>query len=201
MEQRTEEWFTVRLGKVTASKVGDVLAKTKSGPSASRTNYLAELVAERLTGEAYEQFTNAAMAWGTEQEPYARDAYERREDLFIQEIGFVPHPTIYMSGASPDGLVGNDGLVEIKCPNTATHIKNLLGGKIEKKYFSQMQWQMECTGRSWCDFVSYDPRLPEKMSLHVQRVERDEAFLEETRAAIEVFLLEVAETVTGLEAL
>lgn len=201
MEQRTEEWFAARLGKVTASRIADVLATTKSGPAASRANYLAELVAERLTGKVYEHFTNATMQWGTEQEPYARDAYERKYDLFIIEVGFVPHPTIEMAGASPDGLVGEDGLVEIKCPNTATHIKILTGGKIERKYFSQMQWQMDCTGRQWCDFVSYDPRLPERLSLHVRRVERDEPWLEETRAAVAVFLAEVADTVEQLEAL
>ena len=155
IEQRTDEWFAARLGKVTASRVADVMAKTKTGYSASRDNYMAQLVVERITGERAESFTNAAMQWGTDQEPFARAAYEAAKDVMVEEEGFVPHPTIQMAGASPDGLVNDDGLVEIKCPNTATQIETLLTGAIPSKYVAQMQFQMACTGRAWCDFVRH----------------------------------------------
>ena len=158
--QGTPEWHALRLGKVTASRVADVIAKTKSGPSASRAKYAGELIAERLTGTTGERFTNAAMACGTEQEPAARKTYEFYRDTDVEQVAFVLHPTIGDSGASPDGLVDVDGLVEIKCPETHTHIETLLGQAVPAKYITQMQWQMACTGRAWCDFVSYDPRLP-----------------------------------------
>jgi len=198
MEQLSEEWFAARRGKVTASRVSDVVAKTKSGWGASRGNYRAQLVAERLTGQSAESFTNAAMQWGTETEPEARAAYEFLRDAEVVEVGFVNHPKIGMSGASPDGLVGNDGLVEIKCPNTATHIDTLLTDTVPGKYMLQMQWQMACTNRQWCDFVSYDPRMPERMRLFVHRVERDEAELATLEREIEIFLREVDETVNKL---
>ena len=198
MEQGSAEWFAARLGKVTASKVADVVAKTKSGYSTSRANYMAQLVAERLTGTVAESFSNAAMQWGTDMEPEARTAYEFLHDAAVAEIAFVPHPTIEAAGASPDGLVGDDGLVEIKCPNTATHIETLLSGKVPSKYETQMLWQMACTGRAWCDFVSYDPRMPEAMRLFVQRVPRSAeriAYLEEEVSA---FLFELDSTVAQL---
>jgi putative phage-type endonuclease len=171
--QRSPEWFAIRVGKVTASRVADVGARTKSGFGASRANYMAELIAERLTGEPAERFSNAAMQWGTDKEPEARTAYEFETNTEVVEVGFAAHPSIPMSGASPDGLVGTDGLVEIKCPNTATHIDTLLSGTIPDKYVTQMLWQMACTGREWCDFVSFDPRMPENMRLFVRRIERD----------------------------
>ena len=189
--QRTNDWYTARLGKVTASRVSDVMAKTKSGYSASRANYMAQLICERLTGTQGDSFQNAAMAWGTEQEPAARGAYEARTGLLVQETGFVPHPTIPMAGASPDGLVGDDGLVEIKCPNTATHIDTLLGGSAALKYRDQMMMQMACTGRQWCDFVSYDPRMPANMQLFVVRVIRDERAISEMEGEICKFLAEM----------
>ena len=189
--QRTNDWYTARLGKVTASRVSDVMAKTKSGYSASRANYMAQLICERLTGTQGDSFQNAAMAWGTEQEPAARGAYEARTGLLVQEIGFVPHPTIPMACASPDGLVGDDGLVEIKCPNTATHIDTLLGGSTALKYRDQMMTQMACTGRQWCDFVSYDPRMPANMQLFVVRVIRDERAISEMEGEICKFLAEM----------
>jgi len=158
IEQRTETWFRQRAGKVTASRLADVIAKTKSGPSASRQNYLADLVAERLTGTTANGYQNADMARGTELEPEARSAYAFISGVDVIEVGFVRHPTIIMSGASPDGYAGDDGLVEIKCPKTATHIDHLLTQAIPDKYIVQMQWQMACTGRKWCDFVSYDPQ-------------------------------------------
>lgn len=196
--QGSEEWFAIRCGKVTASRVADVIAKTKSGPAASRKNYLAELVAERLTGEAAHGFTNAAMQWGTDTEPQARAAYAFYADTDVQEVGFVVHPTIPDSGASPDGLVGETGMVEIKCPNTATHIDTLLSEKIPAKYVTQMLWQMACTGRQWCDFVSFDPRLPEDMRIFIKRMERDEGRIGELSAEVAAFIAEVETTVSDL---
>jgi len=189
--QGTDEWFAARIGKVTASRVADVVAKTKSGYSASRANYMAELIVERLTGERPSSFTNAAMQWGTDKEPDARAAYCFMRDADVSEIGFVDHPRIAMTGASPDGLIGLDGLVEIKCPNTATHIETVLGQAVPSKYITQMHWQMACTERAWCDFVSYDPRLPEHLSLYVGRVERDDALVAELEREVEAFLAEL----------
>jgi len=191
MEQRSEEWFAARLGKVTASRVADILAKTKSGPSASRANYMAELIAERLTGTPGAFFQSPAMAWGTETEGQARSAYEVVQGVLVEEVGFIPHATIDNAGASPDGLVGLDGLVEIKCPNTATHLDTLETQKIPSKYVTQMLWQMECTGRDWCDFVSYDPRLPEKMAIFIKRLERDDEKLREIKEEVLTFLEEL----------
>jgi len=198
MDQRSDEWFAARLGKVTASRVSDVVAKTKSGYSASRANYMAELVCERLTGKQGDSFSNAAMVWGTNTEPMARAAYEALEGVLVEEIGFVSHPTISMAGASPDGLVGEYGLVEIKCPNTATHIETLLGGEIPSKYVNQMQWQMACTDREWCDFVSYDPRMPENMQLFVKRLERSSDVIIELEREVEKFLSELEDKITSL---
>lgn len=187
--QGTPEWHAARAGRVTASRIADMMATTKSGWGASRANYLAELVAERLTGQVAEGFSNAAMKWGTETEPQARAAYEFYVDATVTEVGFVIHPTIEMSGASPDGLVGNDGLLELKCPNTATHIETLLSGTVPDKYIKQMQWQMSCTGRKWCDFASFDPRLPARMQLFVKRVQMDQSNAIES--AVVEFLKEV----------
>ena len=200
IEQGTPEWHAERCGKATASKIADIIATTKSGPSASRKNYLAQLVAERLTGTVAESYTNGPMQWGKDNEAQARDAYAFLKGLDVEPAPFVTHPSIAMSGASPDGFVGSDGLLEIKCPLTATHIETLLGGKIDAKYITQMQWQMACTGREWCDFVSYDPRMPEHLAIWVKRVPRDGVMIEELEAAVRVFLAEVASTVAALEA-
>lgn len=196
--QGSAEWFAQRAGKVTASRVADVIAKTKTGWGASRANYAAQLVAERLTGNVEPTFTNAAMQWGTDKEPEAREAYEFHAGVFVDQVGMIDHPKIAMTGASPDGLVGDDGLVEIKCPNTATHIETLLSGKVPAKYVTQMAWQMACTGRAWCDFVSFDPRMPEHMRLFVQRVDRDDTLIETLEAEVSAFLTEVSETVASL---
>jgi len=201
MDQRSEEWFKARLGKVTASRVADVLAKTKTGYSASRDNYMAQLVVERMTNTQAESFTNAAMQWGTDQEPFARAAYEVQQNVLVDETGLVDHPTIEMAGASPDGLVGEDGLVEIKCPNTATHIDTLLTQTVPGKYITQMQFQMACTGRQWCDFVSFDPRMPTKAQLFVKRVQRDDGFIKEMESEITKFLAEVTAKVEQLNKL
>lgn len=198
-DQRTDGWLSDRCGRVTASAIYKVMARLKDGkPSADRTNYHAQLVAERLTGVPAENFTNSAMQWGIDTEEQARAMYALETGLSVVETGFHHHPSILFSGASPDGLAGESGLVEIKCPNTATHIATLTGSNIERKYLLQMQWQMECTGRDWCDFASFDPRLPDEMQLHVRRVERDEALLAEIREEVIKFLTEVALTVEQL---
>ena len=199
MEQRTEEWFAARLGKVTASRVADVLAKIKSGESASRKNYKMELVVQRLTNKVEESFTNAAMEWGTEQEPFARMAYEAHTSTFVKEEGFVDHPTIEGFGCSPDGIVG-EGLIEIKCPNTANHIETVLENKAPSKYIPQMQCQMACTGAKWCDFVSFDPRLPEDLQLLVVRVERDQEYIDSMEVEVKQFLSEVLDLFNQLKA-
>jgi putative phage-type endonuclease len=198
IEQGTPEWFAQRLGKVTASRVADIMAKTKTGVAASRGNYLAQLVAERLTGQSADTFKSGAMQHGTETEPQARMVYEAETGQIVTEVAMINHPTIEMSGASPDGFVGTDGLVEIKCPNTSTHIASLMADKAPSGYMAQMQWQMACTGRAWCDFVSFDPRMPEDMQLLIKRVPRDEALIAEYEAEVIKFLAEVQETVDKL---
>lgn len=200
IDQRSPEWFAMRCGKVTASCIYKVMARTKTGYGADRANYAAQLVTERLTGTVAESYTNGAMQWGTDCEPMARDAYSENALCVVDEIGFVLHPRIEMAGASPDGLIGSDGMVEIKCPNSATHISTLTGAGIDRKYIYQMQWQMACAERQWCDFASFDPRLPLPMQLHVQRVERDDALIAELEAEVEKFLAEIAATVADLEA-
>ena len=201
-EQRTAEWYRQRLGKVTASGVGDVTAKTKTGWGAARTSYLMRLVVERLTGAPVERFTNAAMEWGTATEPVARAAYCSSTDQMVHEVGFIEHPEIAMSGALPDGLIGIGlGLIEIKCPTTATHVETLLGEPIDAKYIKQMQWQMACTRATWCDFVSFDPRLPLELQLYVRRVHRDDAAIASLEADVRQFLAEVDDKLNELAAI
>ena len=201
MEQRSEEWFAARLGKVTASRVADIVAKTKSGYSTSRDNYMAELICERLTGNGGDFYVNAAMQWGTETEPLARAAYEGYVDVLVDEVAMITHPRIEQAGASPDGLVGDEGLVEIKAPNTATHIDTLLSQSVPGKYNTQMQWQMACTGRKWCDFVSFDPRLPKELQLFVKRVDRDDAYIDMLEKEVVSFLKELDAKIEKLNAL
>ena len=191
MEQKSPEWFAARLGRVTASRVADVVAKTKSGDSASRGNYMAQLVIERLTNKQEESYSNDFMDWGNLQEPFARAAYEAATNVLVDEVGMITHPRIEMSGASPDGLVGDDGLVEIKCPKTATHIETLLSKTVPGKYNIQMQWQMACTDRSWCDFVSFDPRMPDGLQMFLKRVPRDDALIKTLEDEVIKFLKEV----------
>lgn len=174
IEQGSPEWFAARLGKLTASRIADATAKTRSGWGAGRKNYMSELIIERLTGQPAQSFSNAAMQWGTETEPQARAAYEWRTGCDVELVGFVDHPVYPMAGASPDGLIGDKGLIEIKCPNPATHVDTLLSEKIPVKYIKQIQFQMICTNREWCDYVSFDPRMPEGMELFIRRVERDD---------------------------
>ena len=198
MEQHTDEWFAARLGKVTASRVADVIAKTKSGYGAGRANYLADLVVERLTGQKAQGFSTAAMEWGTQTEPQARAAYSAKTGILVEEVGFIDHPTVAMSGASPDGFA-EEGLIEVKCPNTSTMLEYILDGKPPQKYVTQMQWQMACTGRPWCDFVSFDPRLPERLQLLVVRVPRDDDYIAMLEAEVKKFLAELDDNLNKLE--
>jgi putative phage-type endonuclease len=199
--QGSDEWKALRLGKVTASRVSDVVARTKTGYGAGRANYMAQLIAERLTGTVAEAYTNAAMIHGTECEPEARAAFEFYQGVTVNEVAFVPHPKIDQAGCSPDGLVGDDGLVEIKCPNTATHLDTLLGQAVPSKYEVQMQFQMACTGRQYCDFVSYDPRMPENMRLFIKRLPRDDKRIAELESEIASFLLEMAVKLSELNSI
>ena len=196
--QGSSEWLQQRLGKATASRMADLCAKTKSGYGASRRNYVAQLVAERLSGVVQESYSNAAMQWGTETEPFAAEAYSFRTDNDLTECGFFDHPSIPMAGASPDRLIGEDGLLEVKCPLTSTHIDTLLDGAPDRKYLLQMDWQMACTGRKWVDFVSFDPRLPERLRLFVYRHNRDDKLIAELEDEVRQFLKEVDGKVAAL---
>ena len=198
MDQRSPEWFAARCGRVTASRMADVVAKTAKGYGASRANYMAELVVERLTGKPTEGFTNAAMQWGTDQEPFARDAYSAKTGELVTEVGFVNHPRIENAGASPDGIVGT-GLVEIKCPNTASHIEYLMSKEPPQKYYYQMQWQMACAMAEFCDWVSYDPRMPQELQLLIVRIYRDEDCIKMLEAEVETFLSELDAKVKALK--
>lgn len=190
--QRTEEWFKDRLGCVTASRLADVMAKTKTGVSKVRTNYMMELLCQRLTGVIPESFTSDAMQRGIDLESKARELYQLKAfDAVLVEVGSIPHPTIDFFRASPDGLVNDDGLVEIKCPNTATHLQFLRTGKPKREYILQMHGQMMCTERAWCDFVSYDDRLPDNLSYKCVRIYRDDALVKEIEAAVTKFLDEL----------
>ena len=195
MQQRTEEWLTARAGKVTASCLDDVMAaKTTAGYQ----NYMAKLICERLTGRAEQTPVSAAMQRGTDLESLARDFYVVETGAMVEEVGFYEHPSILNSGASPDGIIGTDGLIEIKCPNTATHIKTLESKKPALKYMRQMQWQMACTGRKWCDFVSFDDRLPEHLSFFCTRIERDDEMIAELEKSVTTFLNELEAKINKL---
>ena len=199
VQQGTPEWLELRRGKVTASRVADILAKTKTGPSASRQNYLIELALQRTTKTIEPSYTNAAMEWGTATEPQARVAYEVNTHNFVDQVPFIDHPTIKGFGCSPDGLVGADGLLEIKCPNSATHWEYFKSKEPPKKYFIQMQAQMAVTGAKWCDFVSFDPRMPERSQLLIVNVPRDPEFILYMEAEIKQFLEEVSTEVKLME--
>jgi len=198
IEQGTPEWFKQRCGKATASRISDIVAKTKTGYSTSRANYMAQLVVERMTNQVAESYSNAAMEHGITFEPFARAAYELKTGNMVDQVGAIDHPRIAMSAASPDGLVGDDGCLEIKCPNTATHIETLLGDEPAKKYYDQMQWQMACTNRSYCEFVSFDPRMPAHLQLFVKRIERNDIYIAELESEVIQFLAEVDDKVKKL---
>jgi hypothetical protein len=209
-DQRTEDWYAARLGKATASRFKDAIATKKQtekqkkdglpgDPMQAQLDYCTELVVERLTGQRAQKFVTAAMQWG-DHEPAARAAYERVTGRIVEETGFVAHDTL-MAGCSPDGLVDWDGLIEIKCPfNTANHIETLLNG-MPAEHIPQVQGQMWITGREWCDFVSYDPRMPEALQLHVQRIQRDLGFIADLEAKVTSFLQQVGNQVEALRRL
>lgn len=186
MNQGSPEWLAARVGKFTASRIADLMARTKSGPAASRANLLAQLAVERITGQPEDGYKNPAMERGTDLEPFARAAYEARHGLLVEEVGFVAHPTISALGASPDGLVGDDGLVELKCPSAmGKHLSALRSGAHATEYRWQVQCQMAVTGRQWCDVTSFDPRWPDRLQLAIKRVQRDDAAIAEMLAAVE----------------
>ncbi|MDO4897606.1 MAG: YqaJ viral recombinase family protein [Moraxella sp.] len=176
MEQRTEGWYTARVGKITASRIKDLSAKPKAGKCLNDT--LTKILAERLSGEPTPTAKNKAMDWGIQCEPLARQAYELATFCTVVEVGLIDHPSIPMSGASPDGLVGDDGLIEIKCPETATHTNTLLTGQVPNDYLPQIAWQLACTGRDWCDFVSFDPRMPSHLQIKIIRINRSDVDIE-----------------------
>jgi len=202
--QGTPEWLQLRLGHVTASRVADIMAKTKTGASASRQNYLIELAIQRVTGVVEESFKNEAMIRGTEEEPKARQAYELLTETFVEEVPFVKHKSIEWFGCSPDGIIkNNDGtynLIEIKNPNSATHWSYIKADEPPTKYKIQMMAQMACTGAQWCDFFSYDSRMPEGSRHFLKRMMRDNAFIDEMEKEVKAFLEEVAEEVKLMEA-
>ena len=200
MQQRTEEWYQARLGKVTASRIADIVAKTQKGAyTQKRVDYMNELLCERLTGQREEKYTSSDMQRGTELEEQARQMYELESARDVSEIAFVPHPRIQMNGASPDGLIEEEGLLEIKCPKTATHLAFLENKQPKFKYICQMQWQMACTGRKWCDFVSYDDRLPENLAYRSVHIPRDDDFIQSLEQEVEKFLAELEQKITHIQ--
>ena len=198
--QGSLQWFEQRRGHLTASRMSDVLAKGKSGEAVTRAKYRMQLVAERITGQVAESFTSAAMEWGTEQEKFARIRYEADTGFFVDEAEFCTHPTIKWLGASPDGIIsGVNGLIEIKCPNTQTHLGYRLDNKPPAAYINQMQCQMWVTGATYCDFVSYDPRVPEHLQLFVSGLDRDDELIAKMEIETIKFLSEVEEAINQLE--
>ena len=196
--QGSDEWRAARCGSLGASRIADATARIKSGWGASRANLMAELIAERLTGVPYESYTNAAMQWGTQTEPEARTAYEFMFNCEVKQVGLIRHPTIIGSHASPDGLIGEDGMMEAKCPSTSTHLETLLGSPIDGRYIKQAQWQMACCERQWVDWVSYDPRLSENMRLYVKRIPRDDTMIAALERDVCDFLAELDGKVAAL---
>ena len=197
-DQGTEEWRMQKAGKASASRIWEVAARTKSGKGASYYNYMSDLLCERVTGRPLDRFVTAAMLEGTAREPDARAAYEFERGVEVQQVGFIDHPTIAMSGASPDGLVGDDGMIEIKSPQLSAHIDTLLTETIPDKYVKQMLFQMSVTGRQWVDYVSFNPDLPEHMALWIKRVHRDEKAIQELEANVQEFLSELDAKVKAL---
>jgi len=200
--QGSEKWQGARVKKVTASKVTCIMVKLKNGnPPAGRATYMGQLIAERLTGVKSDSYSDSSMQWGTETEPQAIAAYAFLKDVEVVRIAFMDHPTIKLAGMSPDGLVGEDGMLEIKCPNTSTHIDFLITKMIPKKYQDQMQWQMACSGRKWCDYMSFDPRMPEHLNKLIVRVDRDDKYIQEMEIEVIKFNSEINEKLKILDSL
>lgn len=198
LKQGTDEWKKSRLGHVSASQLASVMAKGKSGEAVVRKNYKMQLVAERMTMQIQPSYSNAAMEWGVQQEPFARMAYEVSHETFVDQTGFWKHSDILWLGCSPDGLVDSDGLVEIKCPNTTTHIDNLLAKQVPSEYVKQVQGQLWVMGREWVDFISFDPRMPQHKQLMVVRAYRDDQLIAEMEKEVHKFLTEVEEIIEKL---
>jgi putative phage-type endonuclease len=189
--QGTAEWLAERAGHCTASRASDVLAKIKVGEAATRRAYRIQLCTERLTGIPVQGYQNAAMLWGTATEPEARDAYEAMTGALVEQVGFIRHPELAWVGASPDGCLDDDGLLEIKCPESTTHLEWMLEERLPPKHMPQVQFQLWVTGRQWVDFVSYDPRFPEHLRLFTVRQERDERYIENLAAEVRGFQADV----------
>lgn len=189
--QGTEEWKQARIGSLGASVIHEVIAKNASGPSASRATRLAALLLERLTGQERDIFVTKSMQQGKDREPEARDLYALLTNKTVVESGIHQHPTILGTHASPDGLVGDDGLIEIKCPEPKEHLETLDLQRIHDKYVVQMLWQMRCTGRQWCDYVSYNPDFPPHMAMWIKRVEYDAKRIEKIETEVIAFLAEL----------
>ena len=198
IEQGSEAWKLLKVGKVSASRMADLLAKTKSGASASRAKYMAQLLCERMTGQPTEFFTTAAMQRGTEIEPIARAAYEAENLTSVEQIAWVEHPTIPMAGCSPDGFVGEHGLIEIKCKEIHNHLDSILNDRIDPDHQAQMFWQMCCTGRKWCDYVCFDDRAPEGLQLFVKRLHRDEEKIKQMEDEVRTFLKDLENMIQKL---
>jgi putative phage-type endonuclease len=196
VKQGSQEWFQLRCGKITGSRIKDVM-----GTKAKRRVYLEELVAERLTGKITEHFKNDIMQWGTDHEDAARQAYQAKTGFRVEQVGFIRHKEICDSGSSPDGLVNADGSLEIKCPQTTTHIRWMTDNEVPEEHIPQMLWCMACTGREWCDFVSYDPRLPAKYQLFIKRLNRDNDQIAKLEKAVIAFNDEVLDAIGKLDAI
>jgi hypothetical protein len=197
--QGSDEWAQIRCGKVTASRLADMCAMKQNGEErAERRNYRSELISEILTGQPYPRRITPEMQWGLDQEAFARAAYELERDVLVETCGFVLHSTIECFGASPDGLVGEDGLIQIKCPTTPTHLGWILAGTVPEEYKLQMLGELSCTGRAWCDFVSYDPRLPKHLQLFVIRFDRSAALIQKIERCVEHFQEEIADVLAAL---
>ena len=201
IEQGSEMWAELRCGMVTASRAADVIATLKrGGEAAARAAYRHELICERLTGQPYPRFVTQEMQWGLDQEQYARAAYELERDVLVETVGFVLHPTIAQFGASPDGLVGDDGMIQIKCPTVGTHLGYIMAGTIPLEHCPQMLAELSCAGREWCDFVSFDPRMPKHLQLFIRRFERDEKLIAALESEVVHFNREIDETMKALPA-
>ena len=189
--QRTEAWRQARLGKLTGSRIADATAKTKTGWSASRQTYMAELLCERLTGQPTISYVSKAMQDGIDREPAAITIYEFERNVTVDLVGFVPHHRIPMAGCSPDGVIGDDGAISVKCPLPSTHLETLLGASIDGGYIKQIFWEMGCTGRKWHDWVSYCPLFPPELQMEIRRIYRDDVKIFELEKQGEQFLAEL----------
>lgn len=199
MEQGSEAWVRARLGRVTASRVADIIAKGRGGGhAASRESYMDELIAERFTGQPAERFVNDAMRWGTANEAGARTLYEFLRNVEVEQVGFIDHLTIPSAGASPDGLIGDNGLIEIKAPNTSTHLATIRRDVVPEKYITQIHWQAACTRRKWCDFVSYDPRVEPRLQLFIKRVPIDQVLVAKLEDAVRDFINDLEKQIEWL---